>query len=153
MKIIVLENIRSAYNVGAIFRTADAAGMNQIYLTGFTPTPRDRFGRVQAEIAKTSLGASATVPWEYASDCVLLIKKLQADGLTVVAAELMSGATPLPSFVVPTQVAYVFGSEVSGVSAAVLEVVDNVVAIPMRGQKESLNVSVAAGIMMYHGVV
>lgn len=146
----MLENIRSAYNVGAIFRTADGAGVEKIYLAGYTPRPTDRFGRTQTEIQKTSLGASEIVAWEAcetSSDC---IATLQRAGFTVVAVEQTATAEPIQSFTVPEKVVYVFGNEIDGVSDEMLELADAAVAIPMRGQKESLNVSVAAGIVMYH---
>lgn len=152
MKYVILEDIRSAYNVGAIFRTADAAGVAKVYLTGYTPTPIDRFGRVQAEISKTSLSASESMPWEARESMVDLIKELQENGVKVVAVELAKGSVRLSDFPVPEQVAYILGNEVTGVSEAALAEADAIVEIPMLGQKESLNVSVAAGIILYHGL-
>jgi len=153
MKYLIIENVRSAYNVGAMFRTADGAGFDKIFLIGYTPTPIDRFGRVQAEISKTSLGASAIIPWAKAESSVEVIAKLQADGCTVVAIEQSARSVSLAEFVVPDTVAYVMGNEVGGVTDETLALADVVVDIPMLGQKESLNVSVAAGIVMYHGLV
>ena len=151
---LIIENVRSAYNVGAMFRTAEGAGVDQIFLCGYTPTPTDRFGRAQAEIEKTSLGASAIVPWEHVVDCVALVGGLQKTGVRVVAVELTAAAIPLSQFVPNSQaVAYILGNEVTGVTKEVLGVVDQVVCLPMRGQKESLNVSVAAGIVMYYDVL
>ena len=152
MKYIILENIRSAYNVGAIFRTADGAGVGKVFLAGYTPSPIDRFGRPQSEIAKTSLGASAEVAWEQVADIVSLVSKLQSEGYTVVAIEQSVQSTSLVDFIVPEKVVYIMGNEVEGVSVEVLDIVDQIVDIPMLGMKESLNVSVAAGIIMYHGV-
>jgi tRNA G18 (ribose-2'-O)-methylase SpoU len=146
---IILHNIRSAYNVGAIFRTADATAVKKIFLTGYTPTPTDRFGRVQEEIKKTSLGASETISWEQ-GDIVEVINKLKLKGVTVVAVEQDKKSIPLRDFRTPKQVAYIFGNEVEGVTKDVLEQTDTIVAIPMLGKKESLNVSVAAGIVLYH---
>jgi len=153
MKYLIIENVRSAYNVGAMFRTADGAGVTKIFLVGYTPTPIDRFGRVQSEISKTSLGASETVAWESVDTSVAVIAKLQAEGFTAVAIEQSPAAISLKDFVVPEQVVYIMGSEVTGVTAETLDAVDQVVDIPMLGAKESLNVSVAAGIVMYHGLV
>ena len=153
MKYLIIENVRSAYNVGAMFRTADGAGVAKIFLVGYTPTPVDRFGRMQSEISKTSLGASETIPWESAEDSVALIAQLQAEGFFAVAIEQSPAAISLKDFRVPENVVYIMGSEVAGVEAKTLDVVDQVVDIPMRGAKESLNVSVAAGIVMYHGLV
>ena len=152
MKYLILENIRSAHNVGSIFRTADGAGVEKIFLVGYTPTPIDRFGRVQAEIAKTSLGASSYILWESVGDSVELMKRLQVNGMQVVAVEQHARAVSLANFAVPTHVAYVLGNEVTGVAPRTLAACDTIVDIPMLGHKESLNVSVAAGIVMYHGV-
>ena len=153
MKYLIIENVRSAYNVGAMFRTADGAGVAKIFLVGYTPTPIDRFGRVQSEISKTSLGASETIAWESIDTSVAVIAELQAEGFTVVAIEQSPVSISLKDFVAPEQVAYIVGSEVTGVETKTLDAVDQVVDIPMLGVKESLNVSVAAGIVMYHGLV
>ena len=152
MKYIILEDIRSAYNVGAIFRTADASGVAKVFLTGYTPAPIDRFGRPQAEIQKTSLGASTTMVWEQTVTIREVIERLQADGVTVVAVELAPGSVPLKEFTEPVQVAYIVGNEIDGVSKEALELADVIVELPMLGQKESLNVSVTAGIILYHGI-
>ena len=151
MKTVVLENVRSAHNVGSIFRTADAAGVGKIYLVGYTPSPVDRFGRVQPEIRKTSLGASDVIPWEHREDVVSLLEDLREQGLEVVAVEQTPTAKPLPQFAVPQNVAYVFGNEIEGVSDEALGCCNAVVEIPMLGSKESLNVSVATGVVLYHG--
>jgi tRNA G18 (ribose-2'-O)-methylase SpoU len=153
MKYLILENIRSAYNVGAIFRTADGAGVSKIFLVGYTPTPIDRFGREQSEIAKTSLGASLEIEWEQIEDIKKLVSTLQAEGFVVVAVEQGIDTQSITTFSVPEKVAYIMGNEVGGVSASTLDAVDLMVDIPMLGMKESLNVSVAAGIIMYHGMV
>lgn len=152
MKYIILEDIRSAYNVGAIFRTADAAGVTKVFLVGYTPAPIDRFGRPQPEINKTSLGASETMPWEKADDIAELIARLKHEGVSVVAVELAVGSVPLKEFIEPENVAYIVGNEVEGVSKEALELADVIVELPMLGQKESLNVSVTAGIILYHGI-
>ena len=115
MKYIILEDIRSAYNVGAIFRTADASGVAKIFLVGYTPAPTDRFGRVQAEIEKTSLGASKTMAWEQAATTREVIERLQADGVTVAAVEQAPGSVSLKDFEEPEHVAYIVGNEVEGV--------------------------------------
>ena len=153
MKYLIVENVRSAYNVGEIFRTADGAGVDKIFLVGYTPLPIDRFGRPQTEIAKTSLGASVTMNWESAASTAEIITQLQSDGCTVVALEQTPNSISISEFVVPENVAYVLGNEVEGVTAQTLSLVDRVIDIPMLGKKESLNVSVAAGIVMYHDVL
>lgn len=150
MKQIILHDIRSNYNVGAIFRTCDGAGVDKVYLVGFTPTPIDRFGRIVSEIHKTALGAEEFIPWEKVDDILGLIKKLQQTGFVVVAVEQTPQAIFLNEFTVPESVVYIMGSETEGLPSAVLAAVDVVVEIPMNGQKESLNVSVAAGIILYH---
>ena len=152
MKYIILEDIRSAYNVGAIFRTADASGVAKVFLVGYTPAPIDRFGRPQPEILKTSLGASATMSWEQVATTREIIERLQADGVTVAAVELAEGSVSLKDFKEPEQVAYIVGNEVDGVSKEALALADVIVELPMLGQKESLNVSVTAGIVLYHGI-
>jgi len=150
MKQVILCDIRSHYNVGAIFRTCDAAGVAKVWLAGVTPAPKDRFGRAVPEIHKTALGAEETIPSESVTDVIATIAKLQAAGSVVVAVELAPGSISLTDFVVPDNVVYVLGSETEGLPAEVLEVVDHVVEIPMLGAKESLNVSVACGIVLYH---
>jgi tRNA G18 (ribose-2'-O)-methylase SpoU len=152
VKYLILENIRSAYNVGAIFRTADGAGVSKIFLIGYTPTPIDRFGRIQPEIAKTSLGASTEIPWEHAQDVVEVIHDLKQNGAHIAAVEQTNDSVSLGKFLVPDEVAYILGNEVEGVSEPALALADTIVEIPMLGSKESLNVSVAAGIVLYHGM-
>lgn len=152
MKYIILEDIRSAYNVGAIFRTADASGVSKVFLTGYTPAPIDRFGRPQPEIQKTSLSASETMPWEKVESTSELIARLKNEGVTVAAVELAPGSVPLKEFTEPEHVAYIVGNEVDGVAKETLALADVIVELPMLGQKESLNVSVTAGIILYHGI-
>ncbi len=149
MKQVILHDIRSHYNVGAIFRTCDGAGVSKIYLTGYTPAPEDRFGRAVAEISKTALGAEKFVAWEKVEDTLLVVQKLKAEGVTVVAVEQSKSSVMLNDFVTPEKVAYVFGSETEGVPLEVLAEVDVVLELPMLGQKESLNVSVTAGIVLF----
>ncbi len=149
MKQVILHDIRSHYNVGAIFRTSDGAGVSKIYLTGYTPAPEDRFGRQVAEISKTALGAEKFVAWEKVEDTLAVVQKLKTEGVTVVAVEQSNNSVMLNDFVVPEKVAYIFGSETAGVSREVLAEVDMVLELPMLGQKESLNVSVTAGIVLF----
>lgn len=150
MKQVILCDIRSHYNVGAIFRTCDAAGVVKVWLAGVTPSPKDRFGRAVPEIHKTALGAEETIPFESTTDVAATITKLQAGGSVVVAIEQSADSVSLTDFVVPDDVVYVLGSETEGLAPEVLAVVDKVVEIPMLGLKESLNVSVACGIVLYH---
>lgn len=150
MKIVILHDIRSHYNVGAIFRTCDAAGVSKVYLCGYTPAPLDRFGRAVPEIHKTALGAELSVTWESVADIADLIIKLQQEGVVVVAVEQSAEAVMLPDFKVPAKVAYILGSETEGINEEILKQVDSVLELPMKGEKESLNVSVTAGIVLYH---
>jgi len=146
---ILLHNVRSAHNVGSIFRTADAAGVSQIYLTGHTPAPLDRFGRIRKDIAKTALGAEKYVLWEHHTSPTRLIARLKKEGWRVVGVEQDVRARDYRSIRVKTKTAFVFGNEVKGVSKSILKVCDSIVEVPMRGKKESLNVSVAAGIILF----
>lgn len=149
MKYVILLDIRSRHNVGAIFRTCEGAGVAMMFLAGYTPHPIDRFGREVAEIKKTSLGASDMVPWQAAADIEALILKLQNQGVTVVAVEQATDSVDLFDFTAPEQVAYILGNEITGVPEAVLSLCDKIVEIPMLGRKESFNVSVSAGIILF----
>ena len=123
-----------------------------MFLVGYTPAPIDRFGRAQAEIKKTSLGASETMPWEKVESMSELITRLKSEGVTVVAVELAEGSVSLKDFNESERVAYIVGNEVDGVAKETLAQADVIVELPMLGQKESLNVSVTAGIILYHGI-
>lgn len=142
--ILVLPNIRSRFNVGSIFRTADAAGVGKILLTGITPTPPHE------KIAKVALGAENAVPWEYLKQTARALKALRADGYHLVALEQSPRSIPYTSVVTKLKTALVLGNEVSGLPKHWLDLCDTVIDIPMRGHKESLNVSVAAGIALFH---
>ncbi|HEY4506114.1 MAG TPA: TrmH family RNA methyltransferase [Candidatus Paceibacterota bacterium] len=148
---LILYNIRSAENVGAIFRTADAVGINKIYLVGYTPAPKDRFGRLRQDIAKAALGAEKTVSWEQVNEPQLsnLVAKLKAEGVEVVALEQSEDSLDYKEYKPKTDFALVMGNEVGGVPVEVLNQCDKVIEIPMRGSKESLNVSVAVGVALY----
>jgi tRNA G18 (ribose-2'-O)-methylase SpoU len=147
---LILDNIRSVYNVGSIFRTADAAGVSKIYLVGVTPTPTDRFGRERKDLAKVALGAEKTISWEHVEDVLEVIERLKKERVHIVAVEQSPNSVSLYDFKPAEKVVYVFGSETEGLSADVLEACDEVVEIPMQGEKESLNVSVVAGVILFH---
>ena len=149
MKYVILSDVRSRHNVGAIFRTCEGAGVAMLYLAGYTPLPIDRFGREVGEIKKTSLGASVMVPWAAADDIELLILKLKSHGVTVVAVEQTPQSVSLYEFTEPNEVAYVFGNEITGVVPEVVALCDCAIEIPMYGRKESLNVSVTTGIVLF----
>ncbi|MCE9541665.1 RNA methyltransferase [Candidatus Kaiserbacteria bacterium] len=146
---VLLHNIRSAHNVGSIFRTADAAGVRKMFLSGYTPLPLDRFGRPQKDVAKTALGAELSVPWEYAKTPAACIRTLKKEGFAVVGAEQDPRAVPYRDFSVSGPTLFLFGNEVLGLSPALRSACDTLLEIPMRGKKESLNVSVAAGIILF----
>ena len=156
-KILFIDNVRSAHNVGSMFRSSDGAGVSKIYLLGTTPTPIDRFGRIQNEIAKTSLGATESVQWEYVGtpenvstkDALACLQRLREDGYFIVAVEQSKNSTSMYDFKVPEKVVYIVGAEVEGVQTELQQFADQVVEIPMKGMKESLNVSVTAGIVLF----
>lgn len=146
---VLLHNVRSAHNVGSIFRTADAAGVSKLYLCGLTPLPVDRFGRIQKDIRKTALGAETYVPWERSSSAVKVIQKLKKDGWTIVGVEQEKRSREYRSLRARAKTVFVFGNEVRGLPKSIRDACDVLIEIPMRGKKESLNVSVAAGIILF----
>jgi 23S rRNA (guanosine2251-2'-O)-methyltransferase len=146
--VVLLDNIRSLYNTGSILRTADAAGVERVVLCGITPRP-DQGSRQRRAIAKTALGAEDTVSWEYQADTVSALKKLAADGYQLVAVETSSDAVNLFEWTPRWPVCLVFGHEVDGVSPSLAPHVAAVIRIPMLGQKRSLNVATAAGVVLY----
>jgi tRNA G18 (ribose-2'-O)-methylase SpoU len=148
--LLILENIRSAHNVGAIFRTAEGAGVSKIFLIGYTPAPVDRFGREQPEIIKTSLGASKIIPWDKKDSIEEVIKMLQKDEVEVIVVEQSSHSTVYNRHKPKGDRAFVFGNEIDGVSAAALAAADHCIDIPMSGQKESLNVATTVGVILFH---
>jgi len=150
--ILILHNIRSAHNVGAIFRTADAIAIDKIYLTGYTPKPTDVYGREQKEIAKTSLGANKTIDWESRKTVVPLIKKLQNEGAVVAAVEQSDSSIDYKKFKAGKKTVFILGNEVRGLSKNILNIADVILEIPMRGEKESLNVATTAGIVLFRAL-
>lgn len=146
--VLVLHNVRSAHNVGSILRTADAVGVSRVFFTGYTPAPLDRFGRVQKGVAKTALGAESAVPWEKRASLSALVGSLKKKGFSIVALEQGPRAVDYRTFRPHFPVALILGNEVRGIDARSLRLCDTVVEIPMRGAKESLNVSVAAGVLL-----
>ncbi len=142
--VIVLDNIRSMHNVGSVFRTADAFLIEAIYLCGLTPKPPHR------DIQKTALGATETVEWHDAASSLSTVELLRTQGYTVFAVEQAEGSISLERL--PPQLgklAIVFGNEVDGVSDEVLKCCDGCIEIPQFGSKHSLNISVAAGIVIW----
>jgi len=147
--VVILHNIRSVYNVGAVFRTADAVGVSRIYLTGYTPAPLDRFGRDRKDIAKSALGAEKSVEWKHIKSISTTIKKLKKDGFEIVAVEQDKNSVDYKIFRPKQKVTFIFGNEVRGLSKQLLGRCDKIIEIPMRGEKESLNVSVSAGAVLF----
>ncbi|MEK7654217.1 MAG: TrmH family RNA methyltransferase [Patescibacteria group bacterium] len=151
--VAILHNIRSLHNVGSIFRTADAAGIEKLYLCGITPTPLDRFGVVRQQVGKVSLGAEKTVPWEKAASTSRLIDKLRKEGYKIFALEQSARSIPYSKFPKPyslnPKTCLLVGHEVKGLPAAILKKADRILEIPMAGAKESLNVAVAFGVVVF----
>lgn len=152
--ILVLDNIRSIYNVGSIFRTADALGVEKIYCCGITPTPLDRFGKFEKMFSKTALGSEKTIAWEHQKSASRLVKALQEKKYRIFAIEQSKKSVSYYSVRLTKRqfhkIALVLGHEVKGVSRAVLQMSDKILEIPMRGMKESLNVAVSFGIVGFH---
>lgn len=146
---ILLHDIRSVYNVGAIFRTADAIGVTKIYMTGYTPTPVDRFGQPRSDFAKSALGSEKTVAWEYAKTPVSILNQLKKEKAQIISVEQSESSIDYKKVKLDSKVLVVFGNEVTGVSKSILGKSDVIAEIPMRGKKESLNVSVSAGIILF----
>ena len=162
---VILCDIRSAHNVGSVFRTADSAGVSEIFLCGYTPAPKDRFGRVdggpQKDIAKVALGAEKTVSWQSVESAEKLIHDLKK--AYVVAIEQAPEAVSIKKIAVKIKakiaaeaknstekkIVFVFGNETDGLPKNILKICDDVAYIPMVGKKESLNVSVAVGVALY----
>ena len=146
---LLLDNIRSIHNVGSIFRTAETVDISRIYCAGTTPAPIDRFGRKRQDFAKVSLGAEDMVSWEHVGIAATLIRRLKKEGFKIVALEQADRSVDYKKIGRRSKMLIVLGNETEGVSEAILELADEVADIPMRGEKESLNVSVAAGIFLY----
>ncbi len=171
--VVILYNIRSLHNVGSIFRTADAAGVKKIYLCGITPAPIDKFGRKRRQIAKVSLGAEDYVPWEQVKSTTRLLDKLKKDGCLILAIEQSAKSIPYFRLSFPPRICHsrvggnpaqgklqresrktvlVLGNEISGLPYSILNRADKILEIPMKGKKESLNVAVAFGIIVFNFV-
>ena len=144
--VVILDNIRSTYNVGAIFRTADAIGVKKIYLCGITPTPSKNI-----KIKKVALGAEDYVSWEKVSQTWRLLNRLKKEGYFLIALEQNKKAKNIfkTKKINKQKLALILGTEVKGLSSKILKYIDLILEIPMYGQKESLNVSVAFGIAVY----
>lgn len=142
---VILDNVRSAQNVGSFFRTADAFGIEHIALCGISATPPNR------EIHKTALGSELSVGWSYYPTTAECVDRLRTEGYQIIAIEQIEGATMLDKFSAKpnTKYALVFGNEVEGVDQRIADMVDGAIEIPQVGTKHSLNVSVSAGVLMW----
>jgi tRNA G18 (ribose-2'-O)-methylase SpoU len=145
---LVLHDIRSEQNVGSLFRTADASGISEIFITGYTPAPLDKFNRPAKQIAKTALGAEKSVPWEKLNfdEC---IKRLKKEKVFIVGIEQTKSSVNYRKVKPKYPIAFMLGNEVLGLDAKAVRACDITAEIPMKGKKESLNVSVAGGIVMF----
>lgn len=147
--ILIIHNIRSVANVGAMFRTADAAGINKIYLIGYTPTPLDRFGKIRKDMAKSALGAEEFIKWESKKNLPALLCKLKQEKYLIIGIEQTKNSVDYKKVKPQNKNAFIIGAEISGIPQNILQKCDIIAEIPMRGKKESLNVSVACGIVLF----
>lgn len=141
--VLVLYNIRSRFNVGSIFRTADAAGVSKIFLCGITPQPPHH------KIDKVALGATKYIPWEYHKQTSRLLNKIKHKGFQVIALEQSRKSVHYTKCKLKYPIALVVGSEIKGLPQTLLMLADRIIDIPMYGKKESLNVGVATGIVLF----
>lgn len=143
--IIILENIRSAHNVGAVFRNSDAFIIEKIILCGITPVPPNR------QINKTALGATDSIQWEYHKESNYIIKKLKQQGYSIISIEQVENSTHLNEFKIKKykKIALIFGNEINGVEQKTINISDEILEIPQYGTKHSLNISVCSGIVLW----
>ncbi|MEK7572704.1 MAG: TrmH family RNA methyltransferase [Patescibacteria group bacterium] len=147
--ILILHNIRSTQNVGAMFRTADAVGINKIYLTGYTPTPLDRFGRIRKDMMKSALGAEKFVKWEFKKSLPTIIRRLRREKYLIIGIEQTENSIDYKKVKLQSKNTFIMGAEVTGIPKKILQKCDIIAEIPMKGKKESLNVSVACGVALF----
>lgn len=156
--ILVAHDIRSCHNVGSLLRTADGLGVDEVYLTGYTPYPAMRgdkrlpheAAKVDRQIVKTALGAEQSVEWKYEPEVDKVLVGLRKRGFKLVGLEQSPNSKNLTDFKPPTKVALIIGNEVTGLDSKLLALSSELVEIPMLGAKESFNVSAAAAIALYH---
>lgn len=156
--VLIAHNLRSCHNVGSLLRTADGLGVAKVYLTGYTPYPRQKddvrlphiAAKVHKQIQKTALGAEETVVWEHCPDIEEVIKTLQAAGFTVAGLEQSRSSTDITVWSPPSKLALIVGRETEGIEPEVLKACDVTLEIPMLGKKESFNVVQAAAMALYH---
>ena len=156
--VLIAHNLRSCHNVGSLLRTAEGLGISEVFLTGYTPYPKqvkdDRLpylaAKTDKQIHKTALGAEQSVKWQHKDDILSLISELAKAGYEVCALEQARDSIKLPDYKAPAKVALIIGREVEGVESEVLAKVHKILEIPMFGQKESFNVTQAAAMALYH---
>lgn len=147
--IVILNDIRSVENVGAMFRTSDALGIDKIYITGYTPAPVDRFGRKRLDLAKSALGAEEFISWEQKKNITSLLAKLKKEGFTIIGIEQDKNSVDYRKVKPTSKNVFLVGNEVTGIPKNILKKCDIIAEIPMHGKKESLNVSVSFGIALF----
>lgn len=145
--VVICDSLRSLYNVGSVFRIADGAGVDKIYLCGITGRPDNT--KAKNKISKVALGAEEVVEWEYVWQAAKPVNKLQEEGYQIVSLEQSPKSIDYNKFKPKFPIALIIGNEKSGIRKSILDLSDKIIEIPMRGQKESLNVSVAFGIAAY----
>ena len=159
MKLCVIAyNIRSAHNIGSLFRTCEGLGVGELFICGYSPYPQQQNDvrlphiaqKASKEIHKTALGAETYLPWHYSSSVTDTINNLKKSGYTVVCLEQDKNSQPLESFQPKDSVALLLGNEVEGIESAILNKADTVVEVPMHGKKESFNVVIAGALAIYH---
>ncbi len=147
--ILIIHDIRSVHNVGSLFRTADSVGISRIIISGYSPTPLDRFGRVRSDMAKSALGAELSVPWEYSENIFETIHELKKNNYTVIGLEQHPQSVDYKKIKKTENMVFIIGTETTGMNQDLIQLCDTIAEIPMHGNKESLNVSVATGILLY----
>jgi tRNA G18 (ribose-2'-O)-methylase SpoU len=152
--VIIAHNIRSIMNIGSIFRTSEGFGVKQIWLTGYTPNPQSGLPHIRQKLAeklhKTALGAEKLVSFEYSPDVVKITTTLKKQGFRIVGLEQDNRSINLPDYKAPSdKIALLLGEEVAGIAPELRNLCDDLIEIPMFGQKESFNVAVATGIALY----
>lgn len=156
--IVIAHNVRSTHNVGSLLRTSEGLGVNEVILSGYTPYPAMEHDerlphlaqKIDRQIAKTALGAENQVRWRHEAEIEAVVTELKNKGYRVVALEQSDDSQPLPQYESPEKIALLIGREVEGIEPEVLALCDQIVEIPMLGQKESFNVIQAAAMALYH---
>lgn len=148
-KILILHNIRSAQNIGAMFRTSEAIGVDKIILSGYSATPTDRFGRPEKKIIKSALGSEKLIEWQYSENIENTLGDYKEKGYRIAAVEQTSDSVDYKDYSPQENQIIIMGNEVDGVEEGLLMLADDVLELPMKGEKESLNVATCCGIVLY----